>query len=70
MGPVGTLLEPNGTLSFDDAYDIFKEVVLAGEKSGADLVVFETVADLLEMKAAVLAAEREYIAARCFNYDF
>ena len=57
VGPVGTLLEPNGTLSFDEAYDIFKEVVLAGEKSGADLVVFETVADLLEMKAAVLAAK-------------
>ena len=55
VGPIGQLLEPAGTLSFEEAYDIYKEVVMAG--SEADLIVFETMTDLLELKAAVLAAK-------------
>ena len=54
MGPIGQLLEPTGSLSFDDAYNYYKEAVEAGKE--ADLVVFETQTDLLEVKAAVLAA--------------
>ena len=54
VGPIGQLLEPAGTLSFDEAYDIFAETVKAG--SDADLIVFETMTDLHELKAAVLAA--------------
>ncbi|MBQ5761337.1 MAG: homocysteine S-methyltransferase family protein [Clostridia bacterium] len=57
VGPIGELLEPLGSLSFDNAYDIFKEMVIIGEKSGADLVVFETMTDLSEVRAAVLAAK-------------
>lgn len=56
IGPIGELMEPLGTLSFDTAYDIFKQLVIAGEKAGADLVVFETMTDLYEVKAGVLAA--------------
>lgn len=56
VGPIGQLLEPLGTLSFDEAYDIYKEMVTAGEAAGADLVIFETMSDLYEVKAAVLAA--------------
>ncbi len=55
IGPVGQLLEPNGTLSFDDAYDIFKEVVTASDCY--DLIAIETMTDLLEMKAALLACK-------------
>ena len=55
VGPIGQLLEPAGTLSFEEAYDIFKEIVIAGEE--ADLIVFETMTDLYELKAAVLAAK-------------
>ncbi|MED9970330.1 MAG: homocysteine S-methyltransferase family protein [Ruminococcus sp.] len=55
IGPVGMLLEPAGSLSFDEAYDYFKEQILAGD--GADLIVFETMTDLYELKAAVLAAK-------------
>ena len=54
IGPLGRLLQPFGDLSFDDAYNIFKEMVLAG--SDADLIFIETMNDTLEMKAAVLAA--------------
>ncbi len=55
IGPIGQLLEPTGYLSFDEAYDIFKEQVLAGRD--ADLIVFETMTDLMEVKAGVLAAK-------------
>lgn len=55
IGPIGELLEPNGSLSFEDAYDIFKEIAVAGEKAGCDLAVVETMTDLYEIKAAVLA---------------
>lgn len=57
IGPIGELLEPSGTLSFEDAYDIFSQIVVEGEKAGADLVVFETMTDLYEVKAGVLAAK-------------
>ena len=56
VGPIGQLLEPLGTMSFDEAYDIYKEMVVAGDEAGADLVIFETMSDLYEVKAAVLAA--------------
>lgn len=55
IGPIGQLLEPYGTLAFEDAYDIFREVILAGKD--ADIIVFETMTDLYEVKAAVLAAK-------------
>ena len=57
IGPIGELLEPNGYLPFDDAYDLFAEQVIVGEKAGADLIVFETMSDLYEVKAAILAAK-------------
>ena len=37
MGPTGKLMEPLGELSFDEAYEAFKEMAIAGEKAGADL---------------------------------
>lgn len=55
IGPIGQLLEPTGTLTFEEAYEMYKEQLLAG--SEADLVVFETQTDLYELKAAVLAAK-------------
>ena len=55
IGPIGQLLEPYGTLAFENAYDIFREMIMAGQD--ADLIVFETMTDLYEVKAAVLAAK-------------
>ncbi|MBQ8941549.1 MAG: homocysteine S-methyltransferase family protein [Firmicutes bacterium] len=55
IGPIGQLLEPTGSLTFEQAYDIFKEQIEAGRD--ADLIVFETMTDLYEVKAAVLAAK-------------
>ena len=55
IGPIGMLLEPAGSLRFEQAYDYFKQQILAGKE--ADLIVFETMTDLYELKAAVLAAK-------------
>lgn len=55
IGPLGQLLEPLGTLSFEEAYERFAAVVKAGKN--ADLIVVETMADLYETKAALLAAK-------------
>ena len=57
MGPTGKLLEPLGDLSFDECYESFKTVAITAEKSGADLVIIETMSDTLEAKAAVLAVK-------------
>ena len=57
VGPIGRLLEPCGDLPFNDAYNLFEEQVITGEKAGADLVLIETMGDLYEIKAAVLAAK-------------
>ncbi len=55
IGPIGQLLEPLGTLKFEEAYDIFREMVLAGKD--ADVIIIETMTDLYEAKAALLAAK-------------
>lgn len=57
VGPLGKLLKPCGDLEFETAYELFKEQVIAGEKAGADLILIETMGDLYEIKAAVLAAK-------------
>ncbi|NGM17919.1 homocysteine methyltransferase [Eggerthellaceae bacterium zg-893] len=56
VGPTGALLEPMGTMPFDEAYDVFAEQARAAQAAGCDLIVIETMTDLREMKAAVLAA--------------
>ena len=57
IGPTGRLLEPMGDLHFEEAVDIFAEVVRCGADEGADLIMIETMSDTLEAKAAVLAAK-------------
>lgn len=57
VGPLGKLLSPYGDLPFENAYDLFKEQMIAGEKAGADLILIETMGDLYEIKSAVLAAK-------------
>ena len=57
IGPLGELLVPAGTLRFEDAYAEFAQVIRAGAAAGADLVFLETMTDLYELKAAILAAK-------------
>ena len=57
VGPLGELLEPSGTLAFEDAVAEYARIVKAGEAAGADVIFFETYTDLYELKAALLAAK-------------
>lgn len=57
IGPIGQLLQPTGTLEFEEAVDIFAQVVRAGVAAGADLAVIETMTDLQEARAALLAVK-------------
>ena len=57
IGPLGKLLKPLGDLDFEDAVKIFSYTVKIGAKHGADLVLIETMNDLYEAKAALLAAK-------------
>lgn len=56
LGPIGKLMRPTGDLEFEEAVQLFKEQILPGVSAGADLLLIETISDLYEMKAAVIAA--------------
>ncbi|MGN0794991.1 MAG: homocysteine S-methyltransferase family protein [Aristaeellaceae bacterium] len=57
IGPLGELLAPLGTLPFEEAVAMFAEIAAAGERAGANLAVIETMTDLYEAKAALLAVK-------------
>ena len=57
IGSLGRLLKPLGTMPFDEAYKVFTRTVKAADAAGADILHFETINDLYEVKAAVLAAK-------------
>lgn len=56
LGPTGHLLKPLGDLPFEEAYDLYRRQVMAGRED-ADLILIETMGDLYEIKAALLAAK-------------
>lgn len=57
IGPTGLMFEPYGDLTFEMAYDVFKEQVKAVVDGGVDIINFETFTDLAEIRAALLAAK-------------
>ena len=57
IGPLGIFLQPFGELTFDSAYHEFSEYAVALAKSGVDLIIIETMTDILELKAAILAVK-------------
>lgn len=56
IGPIGQLLEPLGTLSFDEAYEMISSQILM-VKDDVDVVLLETMTDLYEVKAGILAVK-------------
>lgn len=56
IGPIGQLLEPLGTLSFDEAYEMIASQILM-VKDDVDAVLLETMSDLYEVKAGILAVK-------------
>lgn len=57
IGPIGELLEPLGTLKFEEAYELFAQMIRAGVAAGAQAIFFETFSDLSEIRAGILAAK-------------
>lgn len=57
IGPCGRVLQPTGDLPFEEAVEIFSEIVRAGAGAGADLILLETFTDLYELKAALIAVK-------------
>lgn len=57
LGPQGELLEPMGTKTFEEAYEFYAQMVISGCGAGVDFIAIETMTDLYEAKAAVLAAK-------------
>lgn len=57
IGPTGKLLAPMGDLPFEKAVEAFSQMVRIGVSAGADCILIETMNDLYEAKAALLAAK-------------
>ena len=57
IGPCGKLLKPYGDFDFEDAVELFAQIVRAGVKHDVDLIFIETMSDSYETKAALLAAK-------------
>ena len=70
IGPCGRLLAPMGDLPFEEAVDLFAQVVRLGAQAGADLVLIETMTDSYEAKAAVLAAKENCDLPVCVTATF
>ena len=57
MGPLGKLIDPLGEVTFDQAYEAFAEQAKALEEGGVDALIIETISDLQEMRAGLIAAK-------------
>ena len=57
IGPCGKLLKPYGDLDFEDAVEVYAQIVRIGVKAGVDLIFIETMNDSYDTKAALLAAK-------------
>ena len=65
IGSIGQLLEPTGTLTFEQAYEIHKQTVLAGVKAGADIIAIETMTDLRKHSGSLAAKENSDLPVIC-----
>lgn len=70
IGPTGRLTQPMGDLTFDEAYEIFAEIVALGAKHGADLIAIETMNDSTEARAALLAAKENAQLPVCITCTY
>jgi 5-methyltetrahydrofolate--homocysteine methyltransferase len=71
LGPLGEYVEPVGKLSFEDAYRAFAEQARVLAAAGVDLIIIETIADVREAKAAVMAARAAFRGAivACMTFE-
>ncbi len=65
IGPTGKLLAPMGDLSFDDCLAIYRKTASIAAQNGVDLFIIETMSDLYEIKAAIVAAKETGLPIVC-----
>jgi len=74
IGPTGKFVEPVGDISFEEAVEVFREQADAMIRAGADLIAIETMMDIREFKAAIVAVREcgniPILAMMTFNEDF
>ncbi len=58
LGPTAKLIRPLGELSFEEAVDVYAEQVCALTEAGVDYFIIQTMIDIQEMRAALLAAKQ------------
>ena len=58
LGPLGEFIEPLGKLTFLEAYNNYKEQVLA--LKDADVIIIDTISDIRILKAAIIAAKENF----------
>ena len=58
LGPTGKLIRPLGELSFEEVFDVYAEQVTALTEAGVDYFILQTMIDIQEMRAALLAAKQ------------
>ncbi|MDR1195479.1 MAG: homocysteine S-methyltransferase family protein [Endomicrobium sp.] len=73
ISSLGEYIEPLGTLSFDEAYEAFAFQAAMIAKYNADIIIIETMPEIKELKAAVLAAKDNFsgavVAQMTFSQD-
>ncbi len=72
IGPTGLFVEPFGSLAFEEAVDAFKEQVRGLIDGGCDLIVIETMIDIQETRAALLAVKetkKDIFTIVCMTYE-
>ena len=57
IGPTGKFVEPFGPLKFEEAIETFKEQVKGLLSAGVDLFIIETMMDIQEARAALIAVK-------------
>jgi 5-methyltetrahydrofolate--homocysteine methyltransferase len=63
ISSIGEYIEPLGELSFDEAYNAFAQQASLLQKHNADIIVIETMTEIKETKAAILAAKDNFNGA-------
>jgi len=70
MGPTGDILQPVGSLAFDDAVEAFSEQAYGLQEGGVDVLWIETMSSREEVEAAVRGAARTGLpVVTCFSID-
>ncbi len=70
VGPTGKMIEPLGLFSFEQAFNEFREQIKY--LAEADILILETFSDIVELKAAVMAAKQSgipFIPSMTFEGD-